>query len=158
MKKLIVPLLVLLTLVGCSQKHFTPIINTEFQANAVYKMGDFSYSCTINKTADYVSVTPLTTNAKGMIIKSDSKNVTFKKDEMVKIIDKDKIDNTNPAVLLYSIFTYIESDDVDIKRVNNTFQYTGKTALGDFILVQNNDNSLVSISVPMANIFIEFES
>ena len=67
MKKLIPLLFAVSLLVGCA-KSYTPILNTDFKLNAVYKIGDFSFSCEIVKNENIVSVTPTSTNAKNMII------------------------------------------------------------------------------------------
>jgi hypothetical protein len=155
MKKTIPLFLILLTLVGCSAKIYTPVINTEFELNAVYQTGDFSYNCEIVKNEDFVSVTPTSTNASGMIITYDGKNVTFNRNDMVKSISADEIVKTNPAVVIYEVFNYIETfENLDVQRIDNKYQYTGKTSLGNFILVQNDDNSIESIEIPTYNIII----
>lgn len=148
----------MLVLCGCSAKSYTPVINTEFETNAVYKTGDYSFICKIIKTKDSVTVIPTNTKAKGLMITYDGKIVTFKKDKMEKSFEGKLLDNTNPAMLIYNVFSYLEiAEDIEVKKVENEFQYTGKTPLGDFVLIQSNNNTLKSLSVPMADIYIEFE-
>lgn len=157
MKKIIPLFLLVLLLNGCAAKIYTPVVNTEFELNAVYKTGDFSYNCIIVKNDSGVSITPTSTNAAGMTITYDGSEVTFNKDDMTKSISADKINNTNPAIVIYEVFNYIETtEDLSAQRIDDSFQYTGKTSLGNFILVQNKDNSLDSIEIPNADISIIF--
>lgn len=155
MKKIIPLFLILVTLFGCSAKTYTPVIDTAFSINAVYKTGDFSYFCKIDSCDNSISITPTTTYAEGMTITYDGKNVNFKKGNFSKSIDGDKIDSTNPAKILYEVFNYLDTSKV--KRVGDTFQYTGKTSVGNFVLIQNDDNSLKSLSIPDAGITITFQ-
>ncbi|MFR5875725.1 MAG: lipoprotein [Eubacterium sp.] len=157
MKKIIPLFLLVLVLSGCAAKIYTPVINTEFELNAVYHTGDFSYNCLIVKDESSLSITPTTTNAAGMSITYNGADVTFNKDGMKKTISADKINNTNPAIVLYEVFNYIETtEDLSVERVDDSFQYTGKTSLGNFILVQNKDNSFDYIEFPNADISIVF--
>lgn len=158
MKKLI-PLFLLISLLfcGCSAKEYTPVISTDFTMNAVYKTGDFSYNCVISKENNVLSVTPTTTRAAGMIITYDGKNVTFSQKSMLSTFNKNTIDSTNPAVVLYQVFKAVESTDLSqVKRVENTFQYTGKTDIGDFVLIQNEDNSFDTLTIRGADIIVTF--
>lgn len=146
-----------LLLSGCTQKTFTPVINTDFNLNAVYKTGDFSYSCKISCNGDTVTVQPTSTKAVDLIIKCDGKKVYFNKGEFSKEFDFSEIDNTNPAKLIYSVFDYLKSvEEPEVKRVNDCFQYVGKAPIGNFVLVQNDDNTLKSITIADANITINF--
>lgn len=157
MKKIIPLFLLIMVLSGCAAKIYTPVLNTEFELDAVYKTGDFSYNCKIVKNAQSVCVTPASTNAAGMTITYDGTDVTFNNNNLIKTMSASDAGNTNPVVVIYEVFSYIEAtDDLDVERIDDSFQYTGKTSLGNFILVQSNDNSLDYIEIPNADIRIEF--
>lgn len=157
MKKIIPLFLLVLVLSGCAAKIYTPVINTEFEVNAVYQTGDFSYNCKIVKKDGSISVTPTTTNAAGMIITYNGTDVTFDKDGMIRTMSAAKAEKTNPAIVLYEVFSYIETaDDLNAERIDDSFQYTGQTSLGSFVLVQNKDNSFDYIEIPNAGISVLF--
>lgn len=158
MKKIIPFLLIFVLFAGCSTKTYTPVINTAFTANAVYHTGDFSYSCKIIKTQDDLTVVPTSTNAKGMSITYNGKDVTYKKEKMIKSFAAEKINKTNPAIMLYEIFSYLENTEpLNVSKTDNGFEYTGKISAGNFCLIQNTDNSFKSITVSNADIKIVFD-
>lgn len=160
MKKIIITLLIMicaLLLSGCTQRTFTPVINTDFNLNAVYKAGDFSYSCKISSSGDIVTIQPTSTKAVDLIIKCDGKKVYFNKDNFSKSFDFGEIDNTNPAKLIYGVFDCLKNEEnYEVKRVNDCFQYVGKAPVGNFVLIQNDDNTLKSLTIADANITINF--
>ena len=158
-KLILLLILIPLFLCGCVQKTYTPVLETEFDLNAVYKTGDFSYSCRIKRTKEYVSITPTSTNAKGMTIKFDGSRVYFLKDGMKKEFARDEIDSTNPAVVLYEVFSSIERvPPPEVKIKNSAFNYVGTTSVGTFTLVQSKAEKLKSITIPDAQIEIVFET
>ena len=156
--KMIISLCVLLILSGCAQKTYTPVIQSDFSLNAVYKTGDFSYKCKIVRTKDFVSVTPLSTHAKGMTVKYDGTGVFFIKDGMVKHFKREETDSANPAVILYEVFSSLENvPEQKVKLKDSAFHYVGTTSVGTFTLIQNKSNSIRSIAIPDAQIEIDFE-
>ncbi len=143
---------------SCSHKTYTPVLESNYDLKAVYKTGDFSYSCRIVKKDNFVSVTPLSTNAKGMVITFDGARVTFIRGSMKKEFARDEIDSTNPAVVIYEVFSSLENaPEQEVKLKSSAFQYVGTTSVGTFTLIQNKSNSLKSISIPDAQIEIAFE-
>ena len=157
-KILILLLFVLLAFSGCTDKTYTPVIEDKFDASAVYTAGDFSYTCRIIKGDGYVSVTPTSTGAKGMTIKYDGETVSFTRNGMVKEFPRSSLDSTNPAVVLYEVFSSLENaPEREVSLKNSTFHYVGTTSAGTFTLIQNKSNSIKSVSVPDAQIEIEFE-
>ena len=144
-------------LAGCSAKTYTPVLQTSFDLNALVKTGDFSYQARLVRDESGVSVTPLTTAAAGMKIACDGKSITLSQGAFSKSIEKGKLDATNPAAVLYEVFSYLES----LEKVNSYFKddcfiIRGKTSVGTFILVQTKNNKMKSVSVPDAKIEIEF--
>lgn len=157
MKKVIPLFLVILTLCSCSAKIYTPVINQQFDLNAVYKTGDFSYNCRIVKDDKKLSVTALSSYAKGTTISFDGKTVTYEMKDMKKDIDASVVDKTNPAIVLYEVFKSLENADTNhAVKDKNTFCYTGKTSVGDFVFIQNTDNSFNSLEIKEADISVKF--
>ena len=149
----------MLCLAGCNSgiAATTPALDTEFNLSAVYKAGDFSYSCNIVKSAESLSVTPTSTNAAGMVISFDGREITFNKDGMVKSFERGTIDSTNPAVVLYEVFSNLESAENKVpSEKRELFVYSGKTSLGNFTLSQNEDGTLNTIEIPDADISVIF--
>ena len=142
---------------GCSSKTITPVLNTEFDLNAVYKTGDFSYSCEIVRSGGTVTVKVLSTNAAGLLLFADAKSVTYEYSGMRKTFPAEKIDKTNPAIIINEIFSSIESGEIESVLENGQFRYKGKTSAGNFILYQNKNNSLDRIVLPAAEIEIKFD-
>ena len=140
--------------IGCSPEKYTPVIKADLSLSAVYKTGDFSYSCKIVKKENEVSVIPVSTRAKGLVISCSGKEVTFKKNKFVKTFSVDEIDITNPAVILYQVFSSLDSAQVSL--IEDEFTYTGNCSLGKYILTQKKDNSFKSLTVPQAEIEIIF--
>lgn len=157
MKKIIPVFLLAVCLCGCSAKSITPVITTDFTLNAVYKTGDFSYECVIEKKDGVLSVAPTSTRASGMFITYDGKTVTFDRHSMIYSFDKSEVDSTNPALVLYEVFSSVESMDLNaVEILDNEFRYSGKTSVGDYVLIQNIDNSYKSIEIADADINITF--
>ena len=134
MKKVILSICVLaLVLCACAQKNNPPAENTVTSFDAVYTTGDFSFNCNIkwqNNTA-YVTVT--STQAQGLTLSCDGRNVTFTKGEMIKRESKENIDSSNPALLLWEIFTALENGD-------------DKSSLGTFT-VEKSEGKIKKITV-----------
>ena len=63
---------------SCSVKINTPEVPKAFTQNAVVTSGDFSYECEICKKEGSVSITVKNTNALGLVMTYDGKNVSFK--------------------------------------------------------------------------------
>ena len=141
MKKIIPVLLALLTLSSCAQRVKAPDLNESFNVNAVYKSGDYSYACKIVKDKNGVSITPTSTNAAGMRIYCNGKTVEFTYGDFKKISDINKLDKTNPAIILYEVFFSGAS--------------SGNTSVGSFTL--KSENGLpVNIDIPDADITLSF--
>ena len=156
MKKTIPLVLIMLIFSACNMRTYTPVINEDIKLSAIYKTGDFSFSCDIVKQGDNVSIIPTSTRAKGMVISCNGKEVTFKRNKLIKTYDISELDKTNPAIILYQVFSSL--DTADVKLIENAFTYTGSCSLGKYILKQNKNNELLSLSLPSANIEIDFQT
>ena len=158
MKKLILLLLPLLALSACTAKTYTPVLNTDFSTGAVYKTGDFSYTCKIEKKGNLLSITPTSTSAEGMVISCDGREVTFTRDAMKKSFDKTAVDKTNPALMLWEIFSFLENaNEIKSEKRQDGYYYYGTCGAGSFTLVQGGDSVMKSITVKQADIDIIFK-
>lgn len=159
MKKVIPFLLILSTLFlsGCKVKNYTPEIPVTFDQNVIVTLGDFSYDCKICKTEKNVSVTVDSTAAKGLIMTYDGKNLNFSFADFAYDINGTNFEKRNPAIVIYEVFDYINStEQLNAKKIDGGFKYEGKISLGDFILIQNEDNSLKDLTFRNMDYKIEF--
>jgi hypothetical protein len=156
MKRIIPIFLILLLLSGCKMRNYTPVINEDMKLSAIYKTGDFSFSCDIIRQGDVVSITPTSTRAKGLVISCNGKEVTFKRNKLKTTFDISELDKTNPAIIFYQVFSSLS--DAEVKLIDGVFTYTGNCALGKYILKQTKRNELLSLEIPSADILITFQT
>lgn len=150
---------VLLLLSGCSVKNYTPEIPLTFTQNVEVTSGDFSYTCEICKTEELVSVTVTSTYAKGMIMSYDGNEISFRYSDYAYSLDGSNFEKRNAAIVVYEVFDYINSSQsLDAKKIDGGYRYDGKISLGDFTLIQNDDNSLSSLIIRDADYKIDFQS
>lgn len=147
----------MIMLCGCEMKTYTPEI-TDFQQNASVTSGIFSYTCKICRNNGEITVTATSTNAKGMSIFYNGEIVTFSYQDMNYQLEGDRIDKTNPAVAIYDVFDYIlNTKPLNASKTEDGFRYDGKTDLGNFVLLQNDDFTYKSLYFNNANLNINFE-
>lgn len=154
----IIPLIfaVMLLLCGCKMKTYTPEI-TDFEQNASVASGIFSYTCKICRNNGEITVTATSTNAEGMSIFYNGELATFSYQDMNYQLTGDKIEKTNPAVAIYDVFDYIDNaETLNASKTDDGFKYEGTTDLGNFVLLQNEDNSFKSLYFKNANLNITF--
>ena len=150
--KRILPFFLVVLLSACATQKYTPVINEDFKISAIYRTGGFSYSCDIEKQGDTVYITPTSTRAKGLVISCNGREVTLKRKSFEKTFSIKDIDKTNPAIILYQVFTSL--GDAKTQLIEGDFTYTGNCSLGKYILKQRKDNSIVSLEIPQADIQI----
>lgn len=159
MKK-VIPFIFVISLVllsGCKVKNYTPEIPLTFEQNVKVTSGDFSYDCIICKTEEAVEVTVDSTSAKGMVMTYDGKNLKFSFADFSYDINGTNFEKRNPAIVLYEVFEYINSaEQLNAKKIDGGFKYEGKISLGDFILIQNEDNSFSALTMRNTDYKIEF--
>lgn len=143
---------------GCKVKNYTPEL-TDFKQNASVTSGDFSYTCEICKNEGVVTIIATSTNAKGMCIRYDGKTASFIYDDIKLDFDGKKLDYTNPAIAVFEVFYYLQNNEnINVSKVDSGFKYEGKTNLGDFVLLQNDDLSYDALVFKDANIIFDFGS
>jgi len=149
---------IFLLFAGCQIKNYTPEIPVSFKNNVTVNSGDFSYQCEICKTEKTVTVSVLSTKAKGLKMTYDGKNLNFNYNDFSYDLDGSNFEKTNPAIVVYEVFDYINTAEaVNAKKIEGGFRYDGKVSLGDFILIQNDDNTFESLTFRGLDFAIDFE-
>ncbi len=133
MKKLIPILCAVLLLCGCTNQKQPPATITDKSFDAVYTTGDFSFNCNIKWQNNTAYITSTSTNAAGLTISCNGREVVFTKGDMIKRESVDNIDKTNPAVVLWYVFTAVQNG-------------SDKTPLGTFTIEQT-DGQIKRINV-----------
>lgn len=138
-------------------KNYTPELPDELQQNASVSLGDFSYNCEICRNSENVTVTVLDTNAKGMVMMYNGKDLSFVYEDYSYSVNAENLEKTNVAIVIYQVFEALICDDTVSKKIENGYQYRGKIDLGEFVLIQNDDNTFKSITVIGPQMKIIFE-
>ncbi|MGN1329430.1 MAG: hypothetical protein ACI4V4_07000 [Eubacterium sp.] len=157
MKKILPLFLVFLLFAGCKVKDYTPEIPLSFEQNAVVTSGDFSFSCRICKSEEEVVVSVTSTSAENMIMRYNGQKLTFLYDDFSYDIDGSNFERENIAIVIYEVFDYISStQELNVRKIESGFKYEGKISCGDFILIQNDDNSFESLALRNGELSVEF--
>lgn len=138
-------------------KNYTPELPDELKQNALVSLGDFSYNCEICRNSENVTVTVLDTNAKGMVMMYNGNNLSFVYEDYSYSVNAENLEKTNVAIVIYQVFEALLCDDTVSKKIENGYQYRGKIDLGEFVLIQNDDNTFKSITVIGPQMKIIFE-
>lgn len=160
MKKLFLilfSLLTALTFSSCSIQINTPEIPQSFTQNAVVTSGDFSFECEICKNNKYTAVTVKNTNAAGLVMTYDGKNINFKFDDYSQDISADNFEKANTAIIVYDVITSLQSNTVEKHIIDGGIKYEGETSFGKFILVQNDNSALKSLAFKNSDYSILFK-
>lgn len=156
MKRIVPFILILFLFTGCEIKEYTPEIPLAFTQKAKVTSGDFSFDCEICKTEENVIVTVLSTSAAGMVMTYNGSELVFVYENYSHSVDGNNFEPYNTAIIVYEAFGSIVSGETAGRKIDGGYQYDGKITAGDFSMMQNDDNSLKSISVRSAGITIEF--
>lgn len=155
-KVLIITLLFLFLFSGCKVNTYSPKINNVNQI-ATGKYENFSYECNVVYDNEKVVVKALSTNANGLSIIYNGKNIEFVYENMKFSINKSNILNTNPSVVIFDVFSAIKNgENINISKIDGGYQYEGKISIGDFVLIQNDNESLKSLVLKDNNIEFNF--
>lgn len=145
MKKIIPLVLIFVLLTGCKIKNYTPEI-VDFNQNATFTSGEFSCQCNVTYENGTVTVAATSTNVSGVTYIYNGSSLICTYDDM-EYTQNSGFEASNPAVALYDAFEYLKNvENVDVSLTDTGFEYKGKTALGDFVLLQKKDNCYISIN------------
>lgn len=157
LKRIIPVLLILLLFTSCEVKEYTPEIPVAFTQRVKVMSGDFVFECEICKTEKDVKAIVSSTAAYGMVMTYDGSVLNFNYGDYSYDIDGKGFERSNISIVIYEVFESLASlSQPNVKKIENGYQYYGKTSLGDFVLLQNEDNTLRSLSIKSANLEIEF--
>lgn len=149
--------IIIFSFTGCTVKYYTPKLPEAFTETARVTWGDFSYKCEICKNLQSVKVTVLDTTAKGLVMSYDGERLTFAYNDLVNFVSESKSVSVNTAVILFEAFDYLSATDTaEIKKTDTGYSYFGKISCGDFLMLQNDDDSIKSLTVKGENYKIEF--
>jgi hypothetical protein len=149
--------LIILLLAGCTVKNYTPEIPYDLSQQATVTSGDFSFDCEFCRKDGVITVRVLSTRAKGLTMSYDGVSLVFDYDGMPLDLAGANFEKTNPAIMLYDVFSSLEELTPDsVSRLENGFCYRGATALGDYVLIQNDSGSLVSLTFRSSDISVKF--
>lgn len=155
MKKIIPIVLLLALLSGCTIQNYTPEL-VDFNQNAAYTSGDFFCSCNITLDNNIVTVTATSTNAKGLTISYNGSELNYTYGDMNYTLSSTP-QLTNPAVAVYDAFNCLKTaESNNASKTEDGFEYRGQTALGEFVLLQYDNNSYKSLYFTDADIKFEF--
>lgn len=145
-------------LVGCEVKNYTPEMPLAFTYNVKVTSGDFSYTGKISRAASgEVELRVTSTSANGLVMNYDGKELKLKYADYTRSVNASAFERSNAAIVLYEVFDYINnSPDLLSKKLDKGYRYDGKASLGDFMLIQNDDNTFKSLTVKSADFKIEF--
>jgi hypothetical protein len=132
-------------------------IAAAFNQNAVVTSGDFSFECEICKNEEIVSVKVKNTNALGLIMIYDGNTVNFKYDEYSKKISGENFEKGNTAIIIYDVINALENEETQKHIIDGGVKYEGKTNFGEFVLVQNDNSTLKSLSFKNSDYRIDFK-
>lgn len=97
------------------------------------------------------------TNALGLIMIYDGKNVNFKYDEYSKRISGENFEKGNTAIIIYDVINALENEETQKHIIDGGVKYEGKTNFGEFVLVQNDNSTLKSLSFKNSDYRIDFK-
>lgn len=102
--------LLLLALGGCATKQYTPDVTADFEQSAVVNSGGFFLSLQNLSTDGTVTVTVGDTAAKGMVMTCAGTMVRYRFDGMEYEARAQDLENTNPAIALYDVFSVLRQN------------------------------------------------
>lgn len=156
MKKIVPLLVLLLAFSACSRIAKPPALKTEFSQNAVVETGDFSYKAEVSMTDNVVYITATSTNADGLTLSCDSKEVTYSYKGFTDSLPFSQVSDYNVAKILYCVFTDLYNSQV--KTDGELTIFNGKVGAGNYILTLDNNDNLISLSVDEASLYINFSN
>lgn len=133
-------------LCSCNMKINTPKMPSTFNQNAVVTLGDFSFDCEICKDESNVTAKINSTNANGLVMTYDGKNVNFKYNDFSYDIDGENFEKANISIIIFDVINVLSNENTKKYVIDGGIKYEGETNYGSFILVQNNDTTLKSLT------------
>ncbi len=146
----------MLLLTSCTVKYYTPRIPESYQCDIAVSLGDFDYKCRFCKTASTATVTVSDTNAEGLEMVCDGEELVMNYGEWAETYSAYDFEQSNPAIVLWQVFDALESGNVQSGKTETGYKYEGRIPLGEFILTQNDDETLNALTVKNTDFTILF--
>lgn len=87
----------------------------------------------------------------------NGEKLNFLYDDFSYDIDGSNFERENIAIVIYEAFDYIlNTQELNVRKIDTGFKYEGKISCGDFILIQNDDNSFSSLTLRNGELSVEF--
>ena len=115
------------------------------------------WECEICKKEGSVSITVKNTNALGLVMTYDGKNVNFKYSTYSYDISGENFEKENAAIIIYDVISALSNDNTKLHIIDGGVKYEGKTNFGEFILVQNDNSTLKSLAFKNSDFKIVFK-
>lgn len=144
-------------LTSCGTAVYTPAVS-DFQKSARIAMGENEFECSVSYLSGSVSVTALSSNAKGFSFEYDGANLNCKYGSLEYRQESDNAPQLNPAVLIYNIIYYVEnSENLSADLLDDGHRFSGTVSAGSFVMYQNSAGEPISIEIEEAGVYIYFE-
>lgn len=156
MKRLLPLIAIMFLLSSCTVKNYTPRIPTSYKCELMVSLGDFSYNGVFCKTESNTAVTVTSTNAKGLEMVYDGELLTMCYKDYAYELDAQHFENTNPAIVLYQVFDSLTLEQTKKTKIDGGYKYEGVIPLGAYVLIQNDDETISSLSFKSIDYNITF--
>ena len=87
----------------------------------------------------------------------DNNNIHYKYDEYSKKISGENFEKGNTAIIIYDVINALENEETQKHIIDGGVKYEGKTNFGEFVLVQNDNSTLKSLSFKNSDYRIDFK-
>ena len=163
MKKLLLLLLVIPVLSGCSMnvKKTPPLPDLNFSGNISVTYNNFDLLCSIeNKLASECTVTVLEPElVSGLQIVSVNGKCSFRLGEIVYDVDTSVMKRTEFVTTLIEVFEQTLKTTTVSELENGNWMYKGQTSLGEFTMIQDGKTGYpLSLRVPDSDLYIKFSN
>ncbi len=157
MKRLFPIFLALILLCGCSANKGDFDL-PYFSKSARISCRNFEYDCNITYSQQGIRVDVLSTAAKGFGITYNGNTLGFFYGDIKISEPNNNFELTNPAIAVFDTVSQIKSLSAqNLERLQSGYQIVGKTQLGEFNAVLDEDYSIQSIKFNDPDLAIEFK-
>lgn len=163
MKRVLLLLLLLLQLCGCSalKKATPPVPDLNFSGNINVTYNGFELECTVdNKIASSCVITVTKPELiSGLTMTLENGDCVFKFGNVEYALNSTQMKQTEFVTSFAEALKNVLSTTSYEKLENGNWQYVGQTSVGKFIIVQDSDSGYpVSLRIPDANLYVKFSN
>lgn len=104
-----------------------------------------------------MTLSVLSTNAQGLVMTYDGSNMNFSFSEIVGDVPAVSLPKQNAVIVLYDALRSLEEQEGLVpSAVNEGYRYQGKTALGNFVLITDQNGLLKAFTMKSIDMEIQF--